>query len=354
MNDSAKEHDRRQRYFIVCQLCGREFKVINWQHLRSVHGFDRKNRHPVATYKKMFRISNSRSHLTSVVTRRSLLKTLRRAGRRWSKTRIIETIRRRWQQGKALNYAEVEKTDPSLVSTAQRCFQGWATALRVAGLDPTNIRKKRSWTRAKVIDAIRNRNRQGKPMNHKEVALSDAALTGVALRRFGSWDTALRAAGLDSERIRQRRWWSPERITEAIRQRWARGEDMTNVALRKSDFRLLSASYAYFSTWGAALRAAGLDPDRYRKCTIWTNEKILATIRNLYRRYGKATTFVMKAAFRNSLVKAIYRRGWTIPHARALAGLPDHAPAGGRDSPRKNSSPTERRRKLVTRRGRPG
>ena len=77
--------------------------------------------------------------------------------------------------------------------------------LRAAGIDPASVRRRRrAWTAQEVVKEIRRKSRAGEPLNAMDVR--PPGIRGAASRLFGSWNAALRAAGLDPARIRRNRW----------------------------------------------------------------------------------------------------------------------------------------------------
>jgi hypothetical protein len=76
----------------------------------------------------------------------------------------------------------------------------------------------RRWSRRAVLTAIADRRGRGRPLHYSAVVAEDEPLLGAARRLFGSWNDALRAAGLDPEKVRNLRdgvlpqgTWSPGR-----------------------------------------------------------------------------------------------------------------------------------------------
>ena len=98
----------------------------------------------------------------------------------------------------------------ALFCAARKLFGSWDAALKAAGLHPAEIRKKptNQYTNAdKVIIAIKKRNRNKLPLNYRAVLNGtnrDSSLVRYACKYFGSWDNALKAAGLDPKKIRLR------------------------------------------------------------------------------------------------------------------------------------------------------
>jgi hypothetical protein len=112
------------------------------------------------------------------------------------------------EQGADLSWRSVSTNlDPSLAAAALRPngFNSWREALTAAGIDVDNVTRYKYWDNDKVIKAIRARKRSGEPMSSRSLQSTDQSLFCAARRRFGSWDKALEAAGLNSEKIRLRR-----------------------------------------------------------------------------------------------------------------------------------------------------
>ncbi|MDH7568499.1 MAG: hypothetical protein QHJ73_02785 [Armatimonadota bacterium] len=104
----------------------------------------------------------------------------------------------------------------------------------------------------------------GEDLDHATMERRHLALLRAACRRFGSWREAVEFAGLPYDQVRRRRAWSREKIVARIRELHARGEplDWANVS-RRLDPPLAWAALKprAFGSWRAALEAAGIDPD---------------------------------------------------------------------------------------------
>lgn len=127
---------------------------------------------------------------------------------RWSKTRIVERIRELRDDGQDLSWRAISNhVDPPLGAAALRPngFKSWREALAAAGIDIESIARYKYWDEAKVIKAICARKHAGERMSSKSLQKSDQPLFCAARRRFGSWDSALEAAGFNAEKIRLRR-----------------------------------------------------------------------------------------------------------------------------------------------------
>ena len=132
----------------------------------------------------------------------------RRRGPRinWTKKMVLHGIRARHRAGRSLNAAAVHADDGrSLYKFARRICGSWDRALAAASIDIRTARKCRRWTKADILREIASRRRARLPLNAGAVMRDWQQLYTFARRRFGSWDHALFAAGVDVAATRKRR-----------------------------------------------------------------------------------------------------------------------------------------------------
>lgn len=75
--------------------------------------------------------------------------------------------------------------------------------------------------------------------------------------------------------------WTPETIVAEILHRHTHHQDLSYSGCLKEALPLLRASVRCFGSWRAAIGAAGLDYDAVRRYREWTDERIIARIREL-------------------------------------------------------------------------
>jgi len=112
----------------------------------------------------------------------------------------VATIKAMHSRGDTVSHAALKRN--SITGAARRLFGSWDAALRAAGLDPNVIRFSREpWTHEGVLQEIRRKARAGEPLNAKDVSPYSLRRRGRIF--FGSWDAALAAAGLDPAKVRK-------------------------------------------------------------------------------------------------------------------------------------------------------
>jgi len=134
----------------------------------------------------------------------------------WSRHYVVDWILRLHEDRNHLNVHHVTKIGRALASTGRSLFGSWDGALRAAGLDPALFRvipPHREWTRAKVLDGLRNfaklkavnwRRRMSNPLR--------MAMT----RFFKTPQAACRAAGLNYEEINPRAIFEGEPVAKVV------------------------------------------------------------------------------------------------------------------------------------------
>ena len=76
--------------------------------------------------------------------------------RKWSKESIALEILSMYESGEKLNYSSIANNNLALLRAATRYFGTWEAAVKFAGLDYDYIRRYKSWTRTASSPASRN------------------------------------------------------------------------------------------------------------------------------------------------------------------------------------------------------
>lgn len=163
----------------------------------------------------------------------------------WTPEVIIEQIQADVIAGLEISAHAAQKRSPSLVARGQQLFGSWEAAVTEAGYDYEAVRKTKAWSPEQVTERIRELARLGADLSDKTCAAYDASLYGAAQLHYGSWPSALEAAGVDADDARRTVKWSRAKILSAI-------------AHGRRDSGLVSVAIDEFGAWNDARRAAGI------------------------------------------------------------------------------------------------
>jgi len=139
-----------------------------------------------------------------------------------------------------------------------RLFGSIDAALARARLTDWPVRERQpAMSRDEVLDAIRQREREGSETNWEVVHRDDYHLWYSGVLHFGDWRSAADEAGVDL--YGHNRKWTRESLLAAIRQRGHLGRSLRTSDVQREEGRLYASIIFHFGSYAAGYRAAGLD-----------------------------------------------------------------------------------------------
>lgn len=182
---------------------------------------------------------------------------------RWSKGRIIALIKAARRRGEDLYWSAVTHRRDELGKAAfaalqPRLFGQWHRALQAAGLDADDIACYRHWDRQSIAYELKSRAKDGHALGSGALQDQDPGLHAAAVRHFGTYDNALRAAKLDPLKFRKRRSWSKAEVLKAIKAAARGGNRLADSSVRRDHPALYGAAIRLFGKFTAARKAAGV------------------------------------------------------------------------------------------------
>lgn len=183
------------------------------------------------------------------------------------KSAILVEIQRRKRTGLPLGYDAVcaEKWGQPLIKRAEKLFGSWRKALLSAGIEPERGRSQ--WadaTKVQIVAEIRRRKRAGRALlsTPSRGELHGRALRDRVTKLFGTWNAALRAAGI--EPFKENSAWkhaSRAGVLGEIRRRSRAGEPLATrkVERTKGGGVLISRAKTFYGSWAGALLSAGVN-----------------------------------------------------------------------------------------------
>src|SRR5439155_5691367 len=180
---------------------------------------------------------------------------------RWTKQNIIRLIKQARRKGEDLHWSAVTRRRDELgrgafASLQPRLFGRWDRALSAAGLDADDVSRYRRWDRNTVAFELRARAVDDEPLNSGAIQQDDSGLHAAAVRHFGSYDRALRAAKVNPDVVRRRRAWTRREVITALKSARKHGKHLADSAVRRDDPALYGAAVRLFGTFTAARDAA--------------------------------------------------------------------------------------------------
>lgn len=165
--------------------------------------------------------------------------------RKWSPEAVIEAIRADAEAGMELSFRATIRRSHALTSAGRHYFGTWEGAVSAAGYDYSFFSRA---TLPQVLDRIRSLIEADVDFSEKSCRAWDADLLAACVSLFGSWEDAVKAAGVDPDEARRTVRWSRSRVLEAIRS-------------GRSDRTLQSIAGRYWGSWGEACSAAGISAE---------------------------------------------------------------------------------------------
>ena len=187
---------------------------------------------------------------------------------RWNKDKIADEIRKLQADGIHLNYGAVQNNNLRLLRAATRYFGSWKEAVEHAGLTYDDVRRYRVWSKDAIVAQIKKHQANSADLSWRHVSTTlDPPLAAAAIRaqRFGSWEKALGAAGIDYDDVRRHRSWTQGAVLEELQQLHKAGKSLRVSDVAKTQPALVAAARRRFESWYDAVDEAGVDVNEARK-----------------------------------------------------------------------------------------
>jgi hypothetical protein len=156
-----------------------------------------------------------------------------------------------------MSLSELYKVNSGLATAARKRYGTLMAAVAAAGISGWPRQLVPYWPpREEIVALIQERHRQGTSIQLLDVKATDRRLLNAAVDRFGTWRSAVRAAGLGYLIDNHDRVWIGNQIQAELKGRRLRGEAMDRRAIQRDDPRLWSAIVTWYGSLAKALREA--------------------------------------------------------------------------------------------------
>ncbi|MBM4069904.1 MAG: hypothetical protein FJ271_13270 [Planctomycetes bacterium] len=176
----------------------------------------------------------------------------------WTRDRVVQAIQRLAQRGVPLSATYVAAHEPKLFNVAVKRFpRSWAKALRAAGFNPDEHKMPRGrWSRENAEEWVRKRHAKGKALLRKDAPRD---LAEYVQRRLGKgWTDFVESLGIQYPGVKKRRDWTRKKLLEEIRRWGAEGHRLNYRAVASEYQALIHQARKYLGSWDRTLAAAGV------------------------------------------------------------------------------------------------
>lgn len=254
------------------------------------------------------------------------------AARKWDSGLIARTIKDYHRKGKDISYNAMARTNQGLVSAANYYYGSYRKAVAAAGIDYKEIRRKPRWTRQRIAAVIDQAHRAGRDLSWARASvrkdeLGHAAKASIRERLFGSWNDALKEAGLDPTTISRYRHWSPDDIKKELRSRSKRKRPVNSKIIQIELPGLYGAAVRHFGSYDDALRKSGVDPEGVVQRRDWDRKAICKRLREFEKQFGLVSQ-VMLRQYDSGLLRAIRLHYHNLKEAARAARITSYSVRG--------------------------
>ncbi len=216
----------------------------------------------------------------------------------WNEYLVLKSLRTLIRTGKIKALLQFREEFPQLYSACRRHFKNWRGAFVAAGLDPRQIEKITMWTDELIIKTLKEKITQGQIKNLSQLRNNFSPLYNACREHFGSWEEAMKVAGIPQDRIKRGFClWSKRVILQSLQEKFKEGKIESLTDLRTKFRKLLWACREYYGSWQKALKAAGIDYLEI-KTRNWSRESIIRTLKKLVRQGKIKSLSQMRKEFR--------------------------------------------------------
>ena len=184
--------------------------------------------------------------------------------RHWTREKVIAEIRKLEADQVPLNSSWIMSRYGDLYSAAIKLFpRSWGKALQAAGFDPVEHKRRRGrWNRKLAVAWVQKRIDKGLPVLARDAPSDLQQFVRMILKK--PWTDFVESFGIPYPGVKKRRDWSKETLLDEIR-RWAAEGHRTNRRTVARDYQaLIHQGVKRFGSWDAARAAAGVEIDRGR------------------------------------------------------------------------------------------
>ena len=202
--------------------------------------------------------------------------------------KIAHMIAQLRQSGADLSDPGARKAAPKLYAAALGRYGTWYDALEAAGINAEEYRRqviKGYWTEHRILDMVKSLGASGEDLSYTHIESEKGDLLSAAMKRFGSWENAVKKAGFDYDSFRkQHKQYTKVELLEFLRSLRARGAALDWTSVKKIDESKAMVINRLFGTYRKAIEELGLDYETVRRHRDSLRESYKGKVFEIYAR----------------------------------------------------------------------
>lgn len=238
---------------------------------------------------------------------------------KWSAERIVQEIKRLNHRRANLQPTVVARKHPKLFHAALRHAGSWADALELAGINASRHLAHRNWLPGQVEDELRDWAVRHGHLNDSDLRKHNCPLARAVQRKYGTIKKAARRLALPYRPSRQS--ISKEDVVSRIRLRAQHAKDLQACVVAREDGPLHGAAMRHYGSWSKALRAANIGFDPVAEKRKQAERTLLSELKRHIRQHGKLVPSVLRTTDPRLYHRATGRYG-SIRNAADSLSLP--------------------------------
>lgn len=195
----------------------------------------------------------------------------------WTEERITEMLYKRQEQGLGINVDAIRDEMGGAMIWVYRKYGSWNLFIEKIGLreQPEDI-----------LTDIRTRYENGQSLLLTDVRKEDRYLVRRIYYKYGKWENAVRAVGIDYEQYKEQLLAEQkidriEKLHHTVLERYRQGKSMEAKNVKEEDKELYKEVMRLYGGFKKMYERMGIQP---KKETVWTKERILTAIKEKYER----------------------------------------------------------------------
>ena len=178
----------------------------------------------------------------------------------WSPVRIVSDLLALYRQDpRLLKPAALMESNPKLLRACRRQLGTYRQALQAAGIPYDQVVHPPSLSPQEVVSRLTSLFERGRDLRYSHLRRHSSKLFNAARKCFGSYQAAVNAAGLDYPPSAPIRHWTAPLVLKNLTDMHRRKADLRWRQFRKANLPLYQAAKHYFGSYQTALKKAGID-----------------------------------------------------------------------------------------------